>query len=157
VEAVCHRLPSTQSDIPLLYHAAASPGGSVGEHGLWSSERRGGRHARNGRPHVLFIKELRVRHDVGHLVKEQVVIPLDLTVALLVLLLLLEILLEMDVRGRRLIVNGRLHPLQLLSVQVLAMLYPLVVQMLVRPRHAFAVRIHSTRSGPVQTSFRPPF
>jgi hypothetical protein len=38
----------------------------------------------HGRAHVLLVKQLRVRHDVAHLVEEDIVVPFNLRVPLLV-------------------------------------------------------------------------
>ena len=38
----------------------------------------------HGRAHVLLVKQLRVRHDVAHLVQEDIVVPFNLRVPLLV-------------------------------------------------------------------------
>lgn len=60
-------------------------------------------------PHILLVKELRVGHNVGHLVEEEVVVPLDLGVPFLIHLLLLEVLGEVHELGRRLVVDGGPH------------------------------------------------
>jgi hypothetical protein len=99
-------------------------------------------HSRDRRAHVLLVEQLRVRHDVRHLVEEQVVVALNLAVSLLVHLLLLQVLHQVHVLGRGLVVDGGLRRLELLAVQVLAVLDPFVVEVLVHAWHAFPVRVH---------------
>jgi hypothetical protein len=59
--------------------------------------------------HHQVVSHLRVCHDEGHLVQQQIIVALDLTVPLLVHLLLLQILCKMHVLWWRLVVDGGLH------------------------------------------------
>ena len=95
-----------------------------------------------GRARARRLAHRRAPHDVGHLLEEQPVVALDLGEALLHQLLLLQVLAQVRVALRRLVVNRALHLGELAPVVLLAFLHVARVALLVAHRDRAAGAVH---------------